>query len=276
MLTATSEVRHAMTPSTAAEAVPVETKGPVAASDVAYARTRIEAVRRYARDPILFARARLTELADPALARPAVAQVNVDLNGRPVRVQVARPTMREAIDEAHDRMRDRLQRAAGDWEAIRGGRPAAGAHEWRHASQPTDRPPYFPRPAEQRRIMRHKTFSLARTTVDEAARDMSHLDYNFHLFTETGSGIDSLLYRTDDGSHYRLAQLDPAPERVSLGATPVTISQQQVPRLRVEDAVNRLNASGWPFVFFRDAATGRGCVLYHRYDGHYGLITPAE
>ncbi|WP_157536105.1 hypothetical protein [Kitasatospora mediocidica] len=25
-----------------------------------------------------------------------------------------------------------------------------------------------------------------------------------------------------------------------------------------------------------DAATGRGNVLYHRYDGHYGLITPAS
>ncbi|MGF6887446.1 hypothetical protein ABIA39_005955 [Nocardia sp. GAS34] len=32
---------------------------------------------------------------------------------------------------------------------------------------------------------------------------------------------------------------------------------------------------GWPFVFFRDPACHRGCVLYHRYDGHYGLLTPS-
>lgn len=264
-----------MTTSTAAESLAVVTRGAVAASDVAYARTRVEAARRYARDPILFVRAKLTGLTDPAVARPAVVQVNVDLNGRLIRVQVARPTMREAIDEAHDRLRDRLQRAAGDWEAIRGSLPTHEAHAWRHTSQPTDRPPYFPRPVEQRQIIRRKAFSLARTTVDEAARDMNQLDYNFHLFTERGSGIDSVLYRTDDGSHYRLAQLDPAPGRVSLGSTQVTISGHHAPRLRVEDAADRLNASGWPFVFFRDAASGRGCVLYHRYDGHYGLITPS-
>jgi hypothetical protein len=29
-------------------------------------------------------------------------------------------------------------------------------------------------------------------------------------------------------------------------------------------------------VFFADETTGRGNVLYHRYDGHYGLITPVE
>jgi hypothetical protein len=29
------------------------------------------------------------------------------------------------------------------------------------------------------------------------------------------------------------------------------------------------------FLLFVDAATGRGAVLYLRYDGHYGLIEPA-
>jgi hypothetical protein len=32
---------------------------------------------------------------------------------------------------------------------------------------------------------------------------------------------------------------------------------------------------GLPFLFFVDAAQGRASVLYHRYDGHYGVITPA-
>ncbi|HET6815825.1 MAG TPA: sigma 54 modulation/S30EA ribosomal C-terminal domain-containing protein [Mycobacteriales bacterium] len=265
-----------MNTSTAAGFVPVATKGAVAASDVSYARSRFEGLSRYARDPILFARARLTHLNDPALARPAVAQVNIDLNGRLVRAQVARPTMHEAIDEAHDRLRDRIQRAAGDWEAIRGSRPLREVHEWRHDSQPTDRPPYFPRPAEERRVIRHKAFSLARATIDEAAWEMSQLDFNFHLFTEAGSGIDSVLYRTDDGSHYRLAQVAPAPERVSHGQLPVTISEQPAARMTVREAADRLNEGSWPFVFFRDSVTHRGCLLYHRYDGHYGLITPAE
>lgn len=255
---------------------PVHTQGAVTSDEAAYAHTRIDAVLRYARDPVLFVRVRLTRLADPALARPAVAQVNLDLNGRLVRVQVARPTMREAVDEVHDRLRDRLQRAAGDWEAIRGGRPTTELHEWRHTSAPTERPSYFPRPAEERQVVRHKAFSLARMTVDEAAFDMTMLDYGFHLFTEDGTGIDSVLYRTDDGVGYRLAQLHPRPDQVTFGMTPFTVSPQPAPELTVEQAQDRLNGTGQPFVFFRDADTGRGRVLYHRHDGHYGLITPAD
>jgi hypothetical protein len=42
----------------------------------------------------------------------------------------------------------------------------------------------------------------------------------------------------------------------------------------VSDALARLDATGAPFVFLADADTGRGNVVYRRYDGHYGLITP--
>ncbi|GAB2794459.1 sigma 54 modulation/S30EA ribosomal C-terminal domain-containing protein [Amycolatopsis magusensis] len=38
--------------------------------------------------------------------------------------------------------------------------------------------------------------------------------------------------------------------------------------------MDRLNLIGQPFQFLH-AERGRGSVLYHRYDGHYGLITPA-
>ena len=46
-------------------------------------------------------------------------------------------------------------------------------------------------------------------------------------------------------------------------------------QLPVEQAADRLGLLGLPFLFFIDAAQGRASVLYHRYDGHYGLITPA-
>ena len=36
-----------------------------------------------------------------------------------------------------------------------------------------------------------------------------------------------------------------------------------------------MNAVGHRFVFFGNAASGRGNVIYRRYDGHYGLIEPA-
>ena len=31
-------------------------------------------------------------------------------------------------------------------------------------------------------------------------------------------------------------------------------------------------STGLPFLFYLDGDHGRGAVLYHRYDGHYGLI----
>ena len=36
-----------------------------------------------------------------------------------------------------------------------------------------------------------------------------------------------------------------------------------------------MNAVEHRFVFFENAATGRGSVIYRRYDGLYGLIEPA-
>lgn len=258
-----------------AETIQVETAGAVAPRETAYARERIAASLADLSQPVLYSRVRLTQLRDPALARPALAQVNVDLNGRLIRAQAARETMAEAIDEVRDRLRDRARHAASNWEATRGGRPTGKAHEWRHESRPTERPPYFDRPAEDRRIVRHKAYSPAVATVDEAAFDMEMLGYDFHLFTEKGTGADSVLYRTDEGG-LRLAQTDPHPDEVAVGAVTVSVSPHSAAVLTIADATARLTASGWPFVFFRDADSRRGSVVYHRYDGHYGLITPVS
>jgi ribosome-associated translation inhibitor RaiA len=263
-----------MTTSTATPYVHLQTQGTVPAADIDYLREKMATVLRHTQEPMLFVRAKLAVQRDPAVARPAVAQVNVNLNGRVLRAQAARETLRLAVDEVQDRIRVRLQRAAGDWQAIRGGRPIAEPHEWRHTSVPAERPRHFPLPVEQRQIVRHKAFGLRRMTVDEAEFDMQLLGYQFHLFTEDGTGSDSVLYLVDDEPRYRLSQLDPQPDQVTPGADWVSVSMQRPPMLRVEEAVERLDLAGWPFAFFQDVATKRGCVLYHRYDGHYGLITP--
>ena len=56
----------------------------------------------------------------------------------------------------------------------------------------------------------------------------------------------------------------------------MTVDPQPAPRLTIREAAERLEATSAEFVFFRMATTDRGCVVYHRYDGHYGLITPAD
>jgi hypothetical protein len=54
------------------------------------------------------------------------------------------------------------------------------------------------------------------------------------------------------------------------------LDAEPVPTIGVDDAIELLNLSDEPFVFFVDASSGRGAVLYRRYDGHYGLVSPND
>ena len=253
--------------------VQTETRGAVPEGAASFAAERVSSLLQVASEPVLFARVKLTMAADPAVERPAVAQVNIDLNGRLVRAQAAGETMREAVEHACARLRIRLERVARNWAAIRGGQPAPGPGEWRHQSLPAARPPYFPRPAEERAVMRHKSYALAHETPGEAAADADLLDYDFHLFTEKSTGEDSVIWRSGDG--YRLALARPRTRRLGPVDPSITVSGISAPRLLLTEAKAALEAAGQPFLFFINTETGRGNVIYHRYDGHYGLIEPA-
>ncbi len=253
--------------------VQTQTRGAVPEGAVDFAVTRVSLLLRMASEPVLFARVKLIMSADPAVQRPAFAQANVDLNGRLIRAQAAGETMHAAVDLACDRLRTRLERAARNWEAVRGGRPVPAPGEWRHQSLTAPRLPYLPRPAEGRAVVRRKSYALAPQTPDEAADDAELMDYDFHLFTERSTGDDSVIYRTARG--YRLALAHPLSGRLDPVDPSITISKVPAPCLSVTGAVIRLEAVGQSFLFFVNAGTGRGNVLYHRYDGDYGLIAPA-
>ncbi|WP_245668508.1 ribosome hibernation promotion factor [Nocardia xishanensis] len=245
----------------------------VSAAAADYAREKISAALDYAPEPLLGMRVRITGHADPAVARPIVAQANVNMNGRPVRVQVAAATTREAIDLLAARLRTRLERLARHGGAVHGELSRSRSVECRHGGTVGGLLPRARDTAEPRRIVRRKSYALLGETCDEAVFDMEIMDYDFHLFTESGTDADSVLYRGEDRS-YRLAQVDPRPASVTRSAVSFTVSPTPAPALDVEDAVARLELTGLPFVFFRDRASNRGSVLYHRYDGDYGLITP--
>ena len=250
-----------------------EARGAVPASAMELAVQKVRSLLRLAPEPVLFARVKLTMAADPAATRPAIAQANLDLGGRLIRAQATAATMPEAVERMSDRLRTRLERAARNWAAIRGGTPVPLPHEWRHQSMPSPRMPYYPRPQGERTVIRHKAYTLARQTADEAAAELELLDYDFHLFTERATGQDSVIYRTASG--YRLAQARPRPGRLPPPNAPITVSTHPAPRLTPAGAIARLEALGHPFLFFVNSQTGRGNLIYHRYDGHYGLITPA-
>ncbi|MFS2293268.1 MAG: HPF/RaiA family ribosome-associated protein [Actinomadura sp.] len=248
----------------------MERLGAVPDDFVEYAYDKVTAVFRYSPEPVLFARVKLSMAANPAVGRPALAQTNLDVNGRLVRVQVAAETMFEAVDQLHDRLQRRLGRVSKEWEPPHG---SPSPPEWRQSLEPAGPPGYSPLPAEEREVVRHKSFTLSSETPDEAAFDMEMLDYEFLLFTDAETDQDSVIYHSEGG--YRLAQVDPQLDRRDPIAVPLTISPHPAPRLSVSEATEYLDTTGLPWVFFVNEATGRGNVLYRRYDGNYGLITPA-
>jgi ribosome-associated translation inhibitor RaiA len=234
--------------------IQVAARGAVGDEYIRYAEEKIRAVTPAAPRPVLFARVALSQHENPSVERPASAKATLDVSGRLVRAHVAAPTMREAVDLLEDRLRRRLDILAERRQQARHETGLAEPGEWRHGSLPTPRPAHFLRPPEERELVRHKTYEYTALAPKEAALDLELLDFDFHLFRNSDTGGDCVVHRRPDGT---LGLVETAPSE------------------SVEEAIDRLEATGEPFVFFNDPESGRGNVLYHRYDGHYGLITPA-
>jgi hypothetical protein len=121
--------------------VMVAVRGDVPDSAVAYACAKVLAViDRHAPEPVLFARVRLAVSADPAVARPAMVQASLDVNGRMVRAHAAATTLRAATDRLHDTLLESLSKIGRNWQARRGGLPVSEPGEWRHRARPALRP----------------------------------------------------------------------------------------------------------------------------------------
>jgi hypothetical protein len=102
---------------------------------------------------------------------------------------------------------------------------------------------------------------------------MDAMGYDIHLFTDPATESDAVVYRVGP-TGYRLARTTAAgPPRRS--TVPLTLSPHGAPRLTESQAVARLEGAELPFLFFAHPGTGRGRVLYRRYDGHLGLIAGA-
>ena len=56
----------------------------------------------------------------------------------------------------------------------------------------------------------------------------------------------------------------------------IRVVEAPAPEMTEEEAADRLDSSHEPFVFYKDISTGRGAVLYRRYDGHYGVVEPRD
>jgi hypothetical protein len=77
--------------------------------DVQRARESITRALAHAPRPVLYAKVTLSVLHDPAVPRPNLASVRIDLNGAPVNAHAAAASMPEAISLAANRLRMRVE-----------------------------------------------------------------------------------------------------------------------------------------------------------------------
>jgi hypothetical protein len=210
-------------------------------------------------------------VADPS--RPVVAYDTVDLHFVRLERQ-ARRTNRNHSSRNNSTRKSAARKSSGRQDDGRSTPAEDGA--WRHGDLPTQRPEYYDRPVEDREVVRHKTFALEPMMCDEAAFDLDMLGHDFYLFTEIESGVDAVIFHADGDGHLELIRADGRTETPRQLAADVVVARRTPPELTLDDAEERLDTSRESFVFFINVETERGNVVYRRYDGHYGLITPSE
>lgn len=239
-------------------------------SMVTYAKRKVRAAARSAPAPVLFGRIKMGHELNPSLERPFVVAATLDVNGYPIRAHAAGRIATEAIDLLEERLRQQLVEAHQRIAFLRrrhSGTAALG--EWRHGDEPTARPGFFLRPPEERQVLRTKIVSLDPCTPEDAALQMEMLDHNFHLFIDGATGREAVVQRLPGGDY----ALSRAPDD---GEGPHDLvpfrAGPRPPTLTLESAIELLNDTGEPFLFFTDAGTSRGAVLYRRIDGHYGVV----
>ena len=249
------------------EDVVVTLRGPVPESMTDRAKERVSHATRFSDRTVQRAKVILTERTNTAVGDRSRAEVAIELTGAHLRAEMKAATPEEALDGAVSR----LERQITDHVNRRHERPrwlqTAEGGQWKHGARLPDRPPYFPRDVEERDVVRRKTFAVEHSTAEEAAYDMESLDHDFHLFTDATTGSPAVIHRRPDGS-YGVAGVDPGtdlPEAASLEPSPPTLDED-IARQRLDDGQE-------PFVFYIDAATHEGAVIYRRYDGHYGVIS---
>ncbi|WP_327640700.1 hypothetical protein OHB24_20615 [Kribbella sp. NBC_00482] len=190
---------------------------------------------------------------------PGLVQVNLTVDGRPTRVQMPGPTVRDAITVAMARLERRLRLLAPG----------------RSSELPTGPDPQPRRPLATTlpgRITRLKSVPLARTAPAEASAILLAMDYDAYLFTDDVFGQDAVVFRSGPSGLHLARQYTMRPP--SSPAEPaIIIHPQRTPTMTPAQATSWLVRHRLPQLFFTDAESRRGFLLCRRYDAHLTLVT---
>jgi ribosome-associated translation inhibitor RaiA len=201
-----------------------------------------------------------------------VADASLVLNGRRLASHATGSSAPQAAKEAADRLNRQMRRVADVPVALRNDPRAIKSalahvtHERRHRPRPSRK-----RPDLRDVIPLRTAYPLPESTLD-AVVDLLDLDFEFLLFRHARTGEDVVVHRRDDG---RIGLLHPPGSPLSAENDIVVPEpsryEQPIPLAKARDEMDVL---GHRFLYFIDAADGRGKVLYLRHDGDYGLVEP--
>lgn len=190
---------------------------------------------------------------------PGMVQVNLDVCGAPARIQVPGRTMSAAITNAERRLQRRLGQLTTMWQPW----------QW---PDPQRRPLCVPGATT---ISRLKSFRLHVGAPCQAAAYMNAMDYDIFLYTDAETGEDAVVYRSGPTGLSLARQRTMRPPAMPT-LLPLTVNPRRVPILTPAQAATRLADHWLPYLFYTDHRTRRGNLLYRRYDGDLGMITPIE
>lgn len=254
--------------------VEVSTRGRVPPEMADLAAEKIGEIESAVDEPLTAARVVLHQEPNPRMVRASRAEGEVRLRRTWIRGRVDAESMSQAINALADRLREQLRRHL-DRLITESRVPAAVASgQWRRGAWTPPRPPRSWRPPGEREVIRRKHFMLEPMSAARAADLMEDLDHDFLLYRDADARADALIHLRDDG---RLGVV--LPQNAAAPGTDEAFvrepSRYSEP-LALASAISEMDVLNHRFLYFTDAATGRGAVLYLRYDGNYGLIEPAQ
>ncbi|WP_458689129.1 sigma 54 modulation/S30EA ribosomal C-terminal domain-containing protein [Nocardia tengchongensis] len=189
---------------------------------------------------------------------PMLIQANLRIAGTPARMQ-SLTTGRGNIFPAVARLEDQIRTLTTRWKP----RPWPDS-----ARPPLTAPGSGP-------IARRKAVALCTLEPLAAAKIMDAMDYDVHLFIDADTGEDAIVYRAGPSGvqlarqrHVNPPQPQPDSQSLTFNPVPAPVHTETV-------AAQRLRDHGLPFLFYTDQDSGRGHLLYRRYDADLTLLTQA-
>jgi ribosome-associated translation inhibitor RaiA len=256
----------------------------------AASRVQVAAPKDLPRDVVEQVRERMAGLADvagPPLLEPRitlrhpetrvarsrwVADASVRLDGRLLAAHATGRGALHAADEAIERLERQIRRAIGSDVALRNEPRVLERAAAELGLEREHRPRARLKPPELRDLIpRRADYPLPESTFDAVA-DLIDLDREFLLFRHERTGEDVVVHRRDDGCIGLLHPPgSPLAEEDELVVPEPSLYPKAIPLERARDEMDVLNHR---FLYFVDAADGRGKVIYLRHDGDYGLVEP--